>query len=480
MQKILLCLLLSVSGWANNISVSGVSVTNQNTVDHSARINFSVRWDNSWRTSTNENNYDGAWVFVKYKKNGTMEWRHCTLKTLGSDNDNGIRTIKVAPTTSGGPTGKGAFVYRSVNGFGTADFASNQLVWDYGADNVLDSDTVEIKVFALEMVYIPTGPYWLGTGGGETNSFKAGNTSLPYWVNNSDAVAVGDSGLSFNGLGSGDSIPASFPNGYNAFWIMKYECTQQQYADFLNTLDLAKATALNTSYTSFNFDGAHPNITPKFADRALDYQRGFGDYLKKELMAMADWAALRPMSEMEFEKACRGADVPPQHGEYAWGNTDLVALTAVSNEGLPNESVNTSLNENANALISSSLGRPARVGLFARTSYSGTDIPRQKSGATYYGVMNMSDNVFEIVVYAGSAAGRNVSEEVHGLGGALTPSADTPIQEWADAELTKRGSSYRTAANFTQAQYLARVSNRGHHGGNGAISQGIRLVHTAP
>ena len=38
-----------------------------------------------------------------------------------------------------------------------------------------------------------------------------------------------------------------------------------------------------------------------------------------DAMAYADWAALRPMTELEFTKACRGDKEPAFH-ERPWGN----------------------------------------------------------------------------------------------------------------------------------------------------------------
>ncbi|MFN3345365.1 MAG: hypothetical protein ACK412_06920 [Chloroherpetonaceae bacterium] len=41
------------------------------------------------------------------------------------------------------------------------------------------------------------------------------------------------------------------------------------------------------------------------------------------------WSGLRPMTELEFEKACRGVEkgVP---GEFAWGNASAVAATSIN------------------------------------------------------------------------------------------------------------------------------------------------------
>ncbi|MCW3109528.1 MAG: hypothetical protein JWQ09_4034, partial [Segetibacter sp.] len=64
---------------ANNIQVENVSLAGQNTTSHFSMVMFDVSWENSWRTSSNESNYDGAWVFVKFRKKSSNLWQHGTL-----------------------------------------------------------------------------------------------------------------------------------------------------------------------------------------------------------------------------------------------------------------------------------------------------------------------------------------------------------------------------------------------------------------
>ena len=40
------------------------------------------------------------------------------------------------------------------------------------------------------------------------------------------------------------------------------------------------------------------------------------------LCTYLDWAGLRPMTELEYEKICRGPSAPVA-GEYAWGSTTI-------------------------------------------------------------------------------------------------------------------------------------------------------------
>ena len=101
-----------------------------------------------------------------------------------------------------------------------------------------------------------------------------------------------------------------------------------------------------------------------------------------DLCAYADWAALRPMTELEYEKACRGPNNPVL-GEYAWGNTSI-SLTAVSqtNYACPNSSIVLSPNEHIGRAMCSELCDiligVRRCGEFASSSVNHT---RQESGA---------------------------------------------------------------------------------------------------
>ncbi len=66
------------------------------------------------------------------------------------------------------------------------------------------------------------------------------------------------------------------------------------------------------------------------------------DYLSwMDLCAYADWAGLRPMTELELEKACRGGGVSATAGDYPWGSTAAYTSTAytLSNAGAINESI---------------------------------------------------------------------------------------------------------------------------------------------
>jgi formylglycine-generating enzyme required for sulfatase activity len=196
----------------------------------------------------------------------------------------------------------------------------------------------------------------------------------------------------------------------------------------------------------------------------------------QRLAALADWSGLRPLSEMEFEKACRGYNTPAVPNEYVWGNTTLNSLSTVTNTGLSNEAVSTPSSANAN--LANSFNQITRTGIFARSS--GSD--RTISGGTYYGVMNMGDNTAEICFTIANAQGRAEDGAIHG-DGYLAASGNTDISLWTPFQAYGvRGSAYNLPA------VSARTSDRSQsnlytsiYGADASVaSNGGRMARTAP
>jgi len=165
------------------------------------------------------------------------------------------------------------------------------------------------------------------------------------------------------------------------------------------------------------------------------------------------------MTELEFEKACRGVErgVP---GEFAWGNASAVAATTISGnedgtETITNAQAN--VNYNGGTFINGDPGTGTlRVGIFAK---SGTG--RTQAGASYYGIMDLSGNVEETVVTVGNTQGRAFTG-VHGSGN-LNPSGrllGNEASDWQGGSLTTRGGNWND--NFLRI----RVSDRNRPGTN--------------
>lgn len=421
---------------ANDVVVTNVSLINQSTAGplntHYTSVQFSINWKNSWRTSTNESNYDGCWIFVKYRKQSTSVWLHATINATGQNAPAGSTVQPVAD-------GKGAFVYRSANGTGDVNYSNASIRWNYGTDGVLDNENVEVKVYAVEMVYIPQSPFNLGNASGEIYKFRDGAVDTWFPITSENAIncgsAAGQLYAPANFTNSG-TVPAAFPKGFRAFWILKYEFSKQQYVDFLNTIDQTNANTLNT----IGATGSVPAMTVTQPERAAHNLSG------TSVMAWLDWAALRPMTEFEYEKACRGGNNIPAPLEYAWGNTTLSVISTPANDGSSNETWG---NGNAN-FVTGGPGLPMRCGALATATSN-----RIQSGASFYGVMELSGNARELCIYAGQE-GRSFTGN-HG-DGLLGPLANANETNWPSATndytLITRGGSY--SDNSPQLQVSSR------------------------
>jgi formylglycine-generating enzyme required for sulfatase activity len=216
-----------------------------------------------------------------------------------------------------------------------------------------------------------------------------------------------------------------YPTGYKAFYCMKYEISQGQYADFLNTL-----SSMQNKNRFENNNGKFRNtISETGGGHRVSAKELACNYLSvMDGMAYADWSGLRPMTELEFEKACRGP-LNAVAGEYAWGNTDIASKPyTLKNAGRSDETVATHYatapKGNVAYRTSQHLIRgPLRGGIFTTATST-----RTEAGATYYGIMEMSGNLYEKLVTLANPAGRRF-KGTHG-DGVLTKDGFADISSW--------------------------------------------------
>src|SRR5699024_3569365 len=109
--------------------------------------------------------------------------------------------------------------------------------------------------------------------------------------------------------------------------------------------------------------------------------------------------ALRPMTELEYEKACRGFG-PVVNDEYAWGNNNLTPTSSnsITNSGEGSEVSTTTLvaNHGMASVAAATSNGTLRVGFAATSSPS-----RIYAGAYYWGVLDLTGNVWEQTVSVG-------------------------------------------------------------------------------
>lgn len=399
-------------GYGHDLRIENLSM------DQAAkRVSFRVSWRDAWRGIAPVNNWDGVWIFVKFRECNKLDdpWEHGLISTELSDHSfsDGIEPVLSDGSgvgVDGAPHNTGVMLRPSQPGW--YEFFGPHEV-SLLVENLPTSGSYEVSVFGIEMVFIPSGAYMLGSlNGGATDHGGAayafdqngngGDPHVAYTISSENAISLRWAGSG----GTAINVPAGFPKGFKAFHVMKYEITQRQYADFLNTLPRNVASMRyvgefgNFRNRLWNV-GNYPEVY--FSDRGDRAQ----NYLSwHDLCAYLDWAALRPLTEMEYEKACRGP-LPELRGEYAWGSTVIVAgthLSVVPEDGTEvfSAPANANCTFNDVTFVGGDGGRgPVRVGIHAK----GANLSREASGASYYGVMDLSGNLWEMVVMVSDAAG---------------------------------------------------------------------------
>jgi hypothetical protein len=371
--------MLSFGAKANYMLVQNVTKVGNNPTNKTIQIQFDLSWQNSWRDSIN---WDAAWIFIKFKDANGL-WQHARLNLAGFANGAGTNnTIKV------GSDSVGAFVYRDVLGSGNFNATSMQLQWNYGSSGLTDVSALEVRVFATEMVYVPEGDFNIAknfyNSTNRTDTFIAPGSNFPV-INNRltptlryfDSLSVnirikGDIGIDTNNDGIIDNT--SYPTGYKAFYCYKYELSEQQYADFLNTLTATQKTSVGVAGTGITLVNAeYFSSTPN---------KACGNSTPNRIFSIADWSGLRPLTILEFNKACFGPNQPVisfacyfSSGYVAWKDS---ILGSTNSSPLFNLYSTQSLNN---------------VGFLSNSIST-----RASSGASYYGIMDLNGNANEPVV----------------------------------------------------------------------------------
>ena len=459
---------------ANNIRINGTVQVTQGTGD-TLVLSFPLRWDNSWR---DQFNWDAAWVFFKYKS-GTGGCNHVNLCAGGHRFTDG--SGRPVPFESmAGNTGSntvGLFIYRNMLEAGNTPEINCQMKCLKSSLGGLTAEKFTshegfVLAQAVEMVYVPYGAHYLGDGGC-SNRFAGGSDGSPVLIDGEEAITASTATkvypITNNITGSVQNIAAVYPKGYKGFYMMKYEVSQEQWVYFLNTLTYAQQrervpelSALKGGDYIFGSKSIPNNrngivvAEPSYGSNAVIFannlnnnavysEDGDGKTIAcnnlspSDMVAYCSWAGLRPMSELEYEKACRSSyPEQPVKGEYAWHDNGITGrLSGVSNSGMRNERSGT---VNANVNAGNGFG-PVRCGLFATGSST-----QQSAGAAFWGGMELSGNVKELC-YNLSYTGFNGST----LG---TGAYNTALWSVTPAHFGVKG------GGFSSADSLLRVSDR--------------------
>ncbi|MBM4143888.1 MAG: hypothetical protein FJ225_09915 [Lentisphaerae bacterium] len=573
------------TGKADPIRVENVRLT-QGPATRQGTVTCDLAWDHSWRAAWNVDaeqhggkgtlkleNWDAAWVFVKFREGSDGLWYHAMLATNRADHgvpagvalDVGLNDAPSAgPSTgvpaigltssavgeSGGRQGAGVFVYRKKQGSGPNDFKDVSLRWQHPillGETPFDPAKAEVRVFAIQMVRVPECAFWAGDGStnGVMGQFSAGLTIHPFRIASEQPITLGgdaDDALLCREIGGRNpsnledfdpnaiqTLPEAFPKGFRAFYCMRNEITQQQYADFLNMIPYAAQSArsgkqvnappgtpgirannpdwgsgrlgvkiagsgvanapdpviINRGSFVVSRSRENPGKPAVYAADEPDVACNFISHIDGSHYAA--WAGLRPLSELEFEKACRGP-LKPVPNEFAWGTAQIAGMSAsngayrLRNIGKPDETAAWEGDggpdaTHGNAALAAvwveatqkqDFG-PLRAGIFATPASD-----RVSAGASYWGILDLSGNVIERCITLGNPAGRAFNG-THGNGSAFP---------WSEKGFCVRGSGCTRSGNAATLAAPHRVSDRSY--GIYAMhdarkqAQGFRCARTAP
>ena len=471
------CLAISFASFASDLIIEGVEWSQQASPVQ-LKVKLTVTWNNSWR---NEKNYDAAWLFVKFVGTSYQQagYRHAKLMS------NGHRLL--ANHISGSPNPiieipedrTGLFIYSASKHRGQVRWTI-ELALDTAIlrEQGFNANARLVNVYGIEMVQIPQGPFTIGEAdtaaawrnyslfisdgngkpGGlkrisnEEENIKVGKEQGDLYYNSQVAIYHGDQ----KGI-----IPSTFPKGFRSFYIMKYETTQGQYAAFLNCISNAAAASRDNfgGRDYYTYRGSIRLEKDQYVAGSPNRPCNFFSW--DDACAYADWAGLRPMTELEFEKACRGPQ-PPLAGEFPWNTNNKNKLQRIVNRDDELVWINglkeSDLNENN----------------------------RDQFGASFYWVMDLAGSLWERCVTIGDSTGRSF-KGTHG-DGMLAPYGFASNADWPRGSTETSGFGFKGGGYYEHnMQYggfnpHSPIGNRNFGswpGGARSLAYGSRFVRTA-
>lgn len=426
------------------------------------QLSFSLSWKGSWK---NEINCDGVYVFGKYKTAADTAYRSLLITQVSEGEFCYTDKSPEGLTISGSNRPVGTFVPQT--GLGLFVFPLEQQekadmeISEISIPVAAEGEIEDIQLFAIEMVYVPEGSHFVGD---PANGISQGGTlkNCLYTYPNKGAYLIdSEEPILFapkeghlycdldtpNGREENDTftIPAEFPKGFRAMWYMKYSLTEGQFVQFLNCLTRKQQQAHCMSDLSGeeipNYFAVTDTTEPR--DRCEIYCMRNGNKISEpvhfytsapnramnaisfaDTTAFACFAGLRPLTELEYEKACRGP-LPAVPGEFAWGSTRIGRIFHF--DGADGSGTELPVPQQPGAVCNCNFGTdiapfekefktvpdnpgwvgPVSVGIFERSPEMEGVTERERTGASYYGIMELCGNVWENLITIGRQEGRD-------------------------------------------------------------------------
>jgi formylglycine-generating enzyme required for sulfatase activity len=437
-------------------------------------VKLNLRWENAWH---NAKNRDAVWLFFKlnaHPLDENVNYRHINIALSGHQLLQNHLPNSPSPEFEVVSDRVGLFVYSKNPYRGAINWTILIALEEVKNENLYEKN---LGAYGIEMVLIPEGKFTIGEKDStltrkNASFFKSDSKGKPIGFftieneENSIEIAAKANALyylaetkAYQGDQSG-IIPTTFPKGFQAFYMMKYELSQGQYADFLNSISIT-ATYQRANFGGRDYQYYRGSIRLENGKYMADSPQRPANFISwDDACAFADWAGLRPFSELEYEKACRGISAPIS-GEYAWNTNTKEKLMQYVNQ--------------TNDLVY----------LHQLSETNLNDSNRENFGASYYWVMDLAGSVWERCVTVGDSVGRNFKGS-HG-DGVLTYGFATNF-DWPSGSTETQGFGFRGGGYYTHLQLYgglnphATIANRtfaAWSGGMRSKAYGSRFVRTA-
>ncbi len=420
---------------------------------------LTVTWENAWK---NNRNHDAIWLFFKVSNKDERSQRHARIA------DDNLRLVHEYLQNGSSPDffipmdRMGVFISSKGLYRGSLSWRI-QVVLDLSSIQGIDlADQLYINPQAIEMVYIPEGSFFLGDSDSNAQENAAAffdfGSKKHYEIHSEEAIPVGRKKGHLYYFNKGDTlykgdaqgpIPAAYPKGYSPFYIMKYELTEGLYVAFLNSI--------GSYYSSNRANFGGKDYYEQRGGISLDQGRYKTTHSNRpcnfisftDATSFTDWAALRPITELEYEKACRGTGTPVEN-DFPWGtsNDDIISRF---------------YDKEGNFIIQD----PMKEGDLS-------DSTKDIIGASFYWVMDLNKGLWERCVTVGNDNGRSF-KGTHGdglLGGYYGTSTNL---DWPNGLDGSSGLGYRGGGTY-QFGMIGSPDGRVGHRPFGAWGDGPRAI----
>lgn len=461
--------ILSLLSLSLTVSASGLKLSKPILYleNNTAYTVLNISWDHAWK---NGKNHDGVWLFFKSLPK-TGGYHHIRVEKEGHAVIS-VFSQKDVDLDFQIPDDQTGLFIAPANTFRGDIEISVRIMLQYSSFENINVRKAAFNAYGIEMVHVPGGSFKVGSTDEQSLNYgsfykpdKRGKASG--WVeiaSEDQELEVSQTGDLFYRANEGyegdqtGTISSTFPKGFAPFYIMKYEPTEGQYTDFLNSLTAAQASdrIIFNEKNYYESGGTIAEKDGRYASRFPDKPCAFMSW--DDAMAYADWAGLRPMTEFEYTKACRGPSAPVT-GEYPWGTVSKDKI-----QRLPNAD-----------------GQLVMINGWDESKL--TDENKKYFGASWYWVMDLSGSMWERLVTIGHPNGRNF-DGTHG-DGAISPEGYANTQNWPVGQEDSGGIGYRGGGfygydreyhEFNPFSPVAYRPYGGWHGSGRTVSYGTRFV----